>query len=96
MICKKVSPNPKSWLPSGDHAKTLTWSVAKLDLGVTMSCKVISNTVDMIRVQKYVLQPGMSGQVVLIKQSSLEENVSLQKQKHFVGLTKTYFERNIP
>jgi len=40
----------------------------------------------------------MSGQVVLIKvkQSSLEENVSLQKQKHFVGLTKPYFERNIP
>ena len=38
----------------------------------------------------------MSGQVVLIKQSSLEENVSLRKQKHFVGLTKTYFERNIP
>lgn len=61
-----------------------------------MSCKVISNNVDMIRVQKYVLQPGMSGQVVLIKQSSLQENVSLQKQKHFVGLTKSYFERNIP
>ena len=38
----------------------------------------------------------MSGQVVLIKQSSLEKNVSLQKQKHFVGLTKPYFERNIP
>ena len=38
----------------------------------------------------------MSGQVVSIKQSSLGENVSLQKQKHFVGLTKTYFERNIP
>ena len=27
MICKNVSPNPKSWLPSGDHAKTLTWRV---------------------------------------------------------------------
>ena len=38
----------------------------------------------------------ISGQVVLIKQCSLEENVSLRKQKHFVGLTKTYFERNIP
>ena len=67
-----------------------------LDLGVTMSCKLMSNTVDMIRVQKYVLQPGIGGQVVLIKQSSLQENVSLQKQKHFVGLTKPYFERNIP
>ena len=38
----------------------------------------------------------MSGQVVLIKQSSLQENVSLHKQKRFVGLTKPYFERNIP
>ena len=38
----------------------------------------------------------MSGQVGLIKQSSLQENVSLQKQKHFVGLIKPYFERNIP